>query len=341
MLTHRGFSAWIVANGKPLPEYLVAVDATNHRVSCWIPSEDGQAFAVYWQDHGGKIDTCSFITLDGITVPGRFLLGNGIAYRSGVRTSKTTERPFIFQQITKAEAGGSSSEASSRDAGMVTLRIKKVNRVSTRPPDPHLALSTSKQSMLRPGDHRVGFGDEVPSFEQVGYTWMVRPFEPGSTAKTPSTFVTFVFRYRSREFLRTQGIIPENESSPVSTPNPQASSSAHPNRRIASAPVTSQGYAASPPPFITPAPSPTISSGPASPASSVTSMGRPPSSRSSSKSSLYSSGHRMPTADTRRAVSMRPTRTGSPGQVKTETGKTPLQPQTKGISNNRPDVNND
>ncbi len=98
---------------------------------------------------------------------------------------------------------------------MVTLRIKKVNRVSTRPPDPHLALSTSKQSMLRPGDHRVGyvlrifvsfvpqmklcrFGDEVPSFEQVGYTWMVRPFEPGSTAKTPSTYVTFVFRYRSR-----------------------------------------------------------------------------------------------------------------------------------------------
>ncbi|KAK0228656.1 hypothetical protein IW262DRAFT_630744 [Armillaria fumosa] len=302
------------------------------------------AFAVYWQDHGGEIDTCAFITLDGITVPGRFLLGNGIAYRSGVRTSKMTERSFVFQQITEAEAGGSSSEISSRDAGMITLRIKKVNRVSTRPPDPHLALSTAKQSMLRPGDHRVGFGDEVPSFEQAGYTWMVRPFEPGSTARTPNTYVTFVFRYRSREFLRAQGIIPENEPSPVSTSSPSASSSPHagaPSRRIASAPVSSQGYATSPPPFITPAPSPTTSSGRVSPVSSSTSTGRPASSRSSSKSSLYSSGHRMPTANTHRAVSMRPTRTGSPGQGKIETGKTPLQPQTQGINNNRPDVNND
>ncbi|KAK0459842.1 uncharacterized protein EV420DRAFT_1763499 [Desarmillaria tabescens] len=345
MLTHRGFSAWIVANGKPLPEYLVAVDATNHRVSCWIPSEDGQAFAVYWQDHNGKIDTCSFITLDGLTVPGRFLHGDGIAYRSGVRTSKTTERPFVFQQVTEEEASKSSSGVSSRDAGMVTLRIKRVNRVSTRPPDPHLSLSTSKQGVLRSGDHRVGFGDEVPSFEQLGFTWMVRPFQSGSTAKTPSTYVSFIFRYRSREFLRTQGIMPENEPSPVSTPRPLASSSSHagaPNRRIASAPVISQGFATSPPPFITPAPSPTISSGPASPASSST--GRSSSSRSSSKASLYNSGNRMPTADTRRAVSMRPgpyTPTGLPGQGMIGRSKTPLQPQNQGTANNRPDVNND
>lgn len=42
MLTHRGFSAWIMVDGKPLPEYLVAVDNKSHRVSCWIPSEEGQ-----------------------------------------------------------------------------------------------------------------------------------------------------------------------------------------------------------------------------------------------------------------------------------------------------------
>ncbi|KAK0210870.1 hypothetical protein DFS33DRAFT_1406488 [Desarmillaria ectypa] len=304
-----------------------------------------RAFAVYWQDHNGKIDTCSFITLDGLTVPGRFLHGNGTAYRSGVRTSKTTERPFVFQQITEEEASKSSSGASSRDAGMVTLRIKRVNRVSTRPPDPHLSLSASSQGVLRPGNHRVGFGDEVPSFEQLGYTWMVRPFQPGSTAKTPSTYVTFVFRYRSREFLRTQGIMPESEPSPISTPSPQASSSSHagaPNRRIASAPVTSLGFATSPPPFITPAPSPTIPSGPATPASSST--GQSSSSRSSSvKASLYSSGNRMPTADTRRAVSMRPgpyMPTGLPGQGMIRTSKTPLQPQNQGTEDNRPDVNN-
>ena len=42
MLTHRGFSAWIVADGETLPEYLVAVDSTANKVSCWIPSKHGQ-----------------------------------------------------------------------------------------------------------------------------------------------------------------------------------------------------------------------------------------------------------------------------------------------------------
>ena len=33
MLTHRGFSAWMVSNGV-LAEHLVAVDERSHRVSC-------------------------------------------------------------------------------------------------------------------------------------------------------------------------------------------------------------------------------------------------------------------------------------------------------------------
>ncbi|KAG7447956.1 uncharacterized protein BT62DRAFT_918456 [Guyanagaster necrorhizus] len=353
MITHRGFSASIVANGKPLPEYLVAVDATNHRVSCWIPSEDGQeSVELHWQDHGGKIDTCSFITLDGFTVPGRFLYGCGTAYRSGVRTSKRTERPFIFQQITESEAGRSSSGTSQRDVGMITLRIKRVNRVSSRPPNPHLTLPTSRQGVSQPGDIRVGFGDEVSSFEQHGFTWGVRPFQPESTSRTPSTYVTFVFRYRSRVFLRAQGILPEKEPSPVSTPSPQASSSsqasssAHagvPNRRIASAPVTSPGSATSPPAFITPAPSPAIPSGPTSSASSPTV--KPSSRRSSSaKARLYNSGNRMPSTDTRRSVSMRPipyTSTRLPGPGTIGISRTPLQPQNQEGNNNRPDANDD
>ena len=42
MLTHRGFSAWIVVEGKELPEYLAAVDSDANRVSCWIPGDEGQ-----------------------------------------------------------------------------------------------------------------------------------------------------------------------------------------------------------------------------------------------------------------------------------------------------------
>lgn len=54
---------------------------------------------MYWQDHGGAVDSCAFITLDGLVVPGRFLFGDGIASRGGVRVSKSSEKPFIFQKV--------------------------------------------------------------------------------------------------------------------------------------------------------------------------------------------------------------------------------------------------
>jgi hypothetical protein len=45
MLRHRGFSAWIESNGNAIPEYLVALDETANRVSCWIPGTEGQVSA--------------------------------------------------------------------------------------------------------------------------------------------------------------------------------------------------------------------------------------------------------------------------------------------------------
>lgn len=54
---------------------------------------------MHWQDHGSKEDSCAYITLDGFTVPGRFLFGEGVAWRRGIRTSKSSERPFVFQKV--------------------------------------------------------------------------------------------------------------------------------------------------------------------------------------------------------------------------------------------------
>ncbi|GLB34829.1 hypothetical protein LshimejAT787_0203940 [Lyophyllum shimeji] len=219
MLTHRGFSAWIVVDGKPLPEYLVAVDSNANRVSCWIPSEEGKHFAVHWQDHGGKVDTCAFITLDGFVVPGRFLFGEGVASRQGVRTSPTTERPFVFRKVDET-ASETSSECSSQGIGVVALRIKQVARVDLRPANPILELPRTVLGKRKAGDFCVGFGEENRSDQQFPSTWSVVPHDktvPG--AKQPSTYVTFVFRYRSREFLVTQGIATEPE--PVRVPPPR------------------------------------------------------------------------------------------------------------------------
>ncbi|KAF8228487.1 hypothetical protein L208DRAFT_243632 [Tricholoma matsutake] len=191
MLTHRGFSAWIVADGETLPEYLVAVDNVADKVSCWIPSTEGQTFTVFWKDHGGKVDTCAFITLDGFVVPGRFLFGEGVASREGVRTSKTTERPFMFQNVDETEES-------------------PIDRVSGRPANTIQEIPQTISGKRKAGELRVGFGDERRAYEQYATTWSVKPHDvPG--AKTPSTYVSFVFRYRSREFLESQGIIPESK----------------------------------------------------------------------------------------------------------------------------------
>ncbi|PPQ63096.1 hypothetical protein CVT24_005951 [Panaeolus cyanescens] len=211
MLTHRGFSAWIVSEGCTIPEYLVAVDEATHRVSCWIPATVGESFSIFWQDHNGGVDTSAFITLDGVTVPGRFLFGDGMASRSGVRVSKTTERPFVFASILEDANSSSSSAPVNKEIGMITLKIKRVKRVTIRPANTIQELpSTTALGKRKAGDVRIEFGaDEQPLEEQASTTWGTVPYDeigPGQS----SSYVSFLFRYRTREFLEAQGIITES-----------------------------------------------------------------------------------------------------------------------------------
>jgi len=119
MPTMGFFSAWIMCDGRPLPEYCIqSLESTSVnacKMSCWIPSESGkvgykqkdwmgdligmlQNFSVFWRDQGSCVRSCAFISLDGFVVPGRFLSGYGTSSRDGVRTSYNTERPFAFAQ---------------------------------------------------------------------------------------------------------------------------------------------------------------------------------------------------------------------------------------------------
>ncbi|RDB21144.1 hypothetical protein Hypma_011733 [Hypsizygus marmoreus] len=230
MLNHRGFSAWIEVDGQAVPEYLVALDEASNRVSCWIPSEEGKRFSVFWRDNGGNVETCSFITLDGLVVPGRFLAGSGTTSREGVRTSPTSERPFVFQKVNET-SNEPIVDVAGKEVGMIVLRIKRVVLVGARPSDPIQELPKGLLGKRKAGDLRVGFGEETRNYDQHPTTWAVMPHDkdiPG--ARKPSTFVSFVFRYRSQEFLESQGIIPEPTMTlPVPLQRPQA-------RRVVSLP---------------------------------------------------------------------------------------------------------
>ncbi|KAJ3877290.1 hypothetical protein F5051DRAFT_408989 [Lentinula edodes] len=289
MLTHRGFSAWIEVDGQAVPEYLVAVNPKLNQVSCWIPSEESQAFSVHWSDAGGKVDTCSFITLDGVVVPGRFLLGSGTTSRSGVRTSKDTEAPFVFK---KSQGDTTPSTASKSEAGMVTLKIKRVDRVSPRPANAYQDLTKIAPAQPNVGDLCAGFGAECKSYEQSPFTWAIKPHDASQIkSKKIPTYVSFVFRYRSKEFLQSQGIIEPQQVPDTPSPSIPNRLRRDPVRRIASAPAS-----AAPP---TPSPTPPLRL----------------SSKDNPKPYIASPYPlRRPTVDTRRTASWRST-TAAPGSA--------------------------
>ncbi|KAG1905848.1 uncharacterized protein F5891DRAFT_1006850 [Suillus fuscotomentosus] len=220
MLTHRGFSACIISEGKPIPEYLAAVVGENPKtISCWIPSEAGKTFTVYWRDEGTKMHSCAFITLDGFVVPGRFLFGEGETWRNGVRSGPHTERPFMFAQRSSSGA----SEQSMKDAGSIMLKIRLVTLDGSKAANPLQNIpDLNSQSHL--GDHCIGYGQEMNTYKQSPITWKVKASDQGSNR----SHVTFLFRYRSPEWLMAQGIMPTELHVPKNHPA---------KRRVASAPV--------------------------------------------------------------------------------------------------------
>jgi hypothetical protein len=80
---------------------------------------------------------------------------------------------------------------------------------------------------------RCSFGEDRQTFDQFAYTWSVKPYEKDGPVggRTPKTHVSFVFRYRTREWLQMQGIMPDSDV-PSSPPVTRASM-----RRVSSAPA--------------------------------------------------------------------------------------------------------
>lgn len=82
------------------------------------------------------------------------MFGDGVAFRQGLRTGKNHERPFQFQNVgefgewwpprqddatfllTKTTDEQVQSVRSSKDVGMITLKIKRVKRVGGQAANP-------------------------------------------------------------------------------------------------------------------------------------------------------------------------------------------------------------
>jgi hypothetical protein len=133
----------------------------------------------------------------------------------------------------------------------VNGQIKRIQRVAGRPANPVQQLPSTNLGKRKAGDLSVGFvffllfllhsnirrsfGEHERTFDQFAYTWSVKPYEKDgpSTGRIPKTYVSFVFRYRTREWLQMQGIMPECDI--PASPSPPVTRA--PMRRVSSAPA--------------------------------------------------------------------------------------------------------
>ncbi|GJE87011.1 hypothetical protein PsYK624_030940 [Phanerochaete sordida] len=221
MLTARGFSAWITCEGKMLRELETVVDESSHRVSCWIGCEVGKAFTVHWRDNGTGIDSAGYILLDGFTCSGRFLYGYGDASRGTLRVDEHSERPFMFANPNAARRASwqadqatapDTTPPSPTDTGTIVLKIRQIKRTAPTHP-PNAPQAPPPPPSARPGARGpdaacISFGAPAAAPAQHAQTWAFVPHD----AARPRAHVTFAFRYRTRAFLRAQGIVAAREA---------------------------------------------------------------------------------------------------------------------------------
>ncbi|CDO68294.1 hypothetical protein BN946_scf184799.g21 [Trametes cinnabarina] len=207
MLEHRGFSAWITSEDMGLMEFEPRVDEKNHTVTCWIAGPVGKTFVVHWRDHGSQVDSASYIYFDGFKVSGQFLYGSGEELRRGVRVGPQEERPFVFSKIAADDAVGFEDKATNKNVGSIILEIKQIKRDESYGPNKVREPPKVIRGHRQEGDVCVRYGDTRPAPMQKP-TWKIKPYDPNNRGP----FVTFVFRYRSQDWLVSQGIInPEDD----------------------------------------------------------------------------------------------------------------------------------
>ena len=205
--------AWIEVDGRELPSYFTKTFDKRGRAECFVPSEEGKAFSICWQNMHRATDTGTRLVVDGVQVKGTRLRsfsrkpGSGdrvdMQRQSGVQTSVRTERAFVFA---RPDSGSSSSSASSSgggywsnddEKGTITMIVSELSNPTEEPlrspttdlpsPPPHLFLGphTKNKHIVQLGETR-----EIISSAYKQKCHRLRDI------------ATFVFRYRPLEFLR-------------------------------------------------------------------------------------------------------------------------------------------
>ncbi|KIK66874.1 hypothetical protein GYMLUDRAFT_69913 [Collybiopsis luxurians FD-317 M1] len=210
-LNLQDFTAWIEVDGAELPIY--DVQEKDKEAACWIPSEAGKEFSVKWSSKHATLSMCGDVRIDGQACAG-IAMQEGSPTRnfavSGVTTSATTQKPFVFSKLELTDDDEYLGKAVA-DLGDIKLIISRATfgtyeeRYTT-----HVPVGKVHEKAKKATGHKIGLGVDktIPHTKQIQTTRL-------------GVVVTFTFKYRPIDMLRANGIAPpaENKKRAASTDN--------------------------------------------------------------------------------------------------------------------------
>ncbi|KAH9833214.1 uncharacterized protein C8Q71DRAFT_194370 [Rhodofomes roseus] len=199
------------SEGRDLPEYQVE-HVDDRTLACYINSEVGKTFEICWRGdtRRDKYDSSVHCYVDGRGAGGTFSQ-RGIVDNSrwGVREAVDRRRPFVFAPLvtTDDESIAVSSEAHP-DLGTIDVKLFYVVlgdiRHFKQRPGAIYPGGVVHEKIKKMGIHCVSLGDSRECEREAKANMKV-------INESDPIYARFIFRYRSKDFLQAEGIMPLGE----------------------------------------------------------------------------------------------------------------------------------
>nr|VWO95331.1 Uncharacterized protein [Ganoderma boninense] len=225
-MLHKGYEVWITCEGEDLPEYGATPEGVDGKtLACFIPSQSGKSFAINFKNDITQDCIRLGFKVDGQSLAHGMICKSGQSRsKKGVRTGLDVEQPFQFANLQTTDDDDVLNRLSNHtDVGAIEIGVTRVyeeGRPASVTVEKFSGMGAVHERSKKAGAHSVGLGEGSPvqPFTQM---WFHDPIDP-SEGKA----ATFIFRYRPRDLLQAQGIMPldrpkssEAESSTVKKEN--------------------------------------------------------------------------------------------------------------------------
>jgi len=202
------FEVYIKSDGHELPEYQVETldDIT---LACYVPSEVGKTFEICWRGdtrHDAHSTSVSCF-VDGRDAGGTLCRPGAVeGSRWGIRCAKDQRKPIQFASLVMTDDDTIATDSETQqDSGTIQVQLGYAIRIAS---EPHFVANSEQfkvgvvhEKSKKMGVQCISLGDgrKCKAADKV-YAKSVNPREP--------YYARFIFRYRSKDFLQAENIMP-------------------------------------------------------------------------------------------------------------------------------------